>query len=66
MVLNLLKNELMLIVRILGFILRLNRKKTKGSLFPEEEFIGYESFTSNYQDKTPKNNQNGIKIHGRR
>jgi len=57
---------MMRIMRILGSILKLNRKKTKSSLFSEEEFIGCESFFPNYQDKTLKNNQNGIKIYSKR
>lgn len=56
----------MRIMRILGSILKLSRKKTKSPLFSEEEFIGCESFSPNYQDKTLKNNQNDIKIYSKR
>jgi hypothetical protein len=42
--------------------LKLNRKKKKSPLIPEEEFIGYEAFTSGYQDKLVKNKQDDSKF----
>ena len=54
-----------LIVRIVNLILKLNRKTKKSPFVSEEEFIGYEAFTSGYQDKLPKDNQDGRKFCGR-
>lgn len=51
-----------LIERILNLILKLNRKKGESPLIPEEEFIGYEAFTSGYRDKLLKNKQDDSKF----
>jgi hypothetical protein len=54
-----------LLVRILNRILKLNKKKKESLLMPEEEFIGYEAFSSGHQDKLPKNKQYSSKSCGR-
>lgn len=56
---------MMWILRILDLILKLRRRKKESSIFSEEEFIGYEAFTSEYQDKILKDNRNGIKFSGK-
>jgi len=54
-----------LIPRFLNFVLNLIKRRRKSSFTFEEEFIGYEAFPSEYQDKLSENKKENTKFCGK-
>ncbi len=54
-----------LMLRILNFIFKFNRKNKKSSFIAEEDFVGYEAFPSGYSDKLFKNSSENQKVCGK-
>jgi hypothetical protein len=54
-----------LLVRILNRLFKLNKKREESTLISEDEFIGYEAFSSGHRDKLIKKKQHSSRYCGR-